>query len=188
MFILIIFQNFGFNVVYAKENQTYYARINSDNVYFYKNPIDSEDCENIYFKLPKTFFVELTDSYDSVFYSAKYLDMSGYVKKENVQPILGSPKTPYLNNLTIRVYNEISRDMRKLPSTSGGIDNHITYIQLNSQNITFYGEIDGESLNSYRTSVWYYCKYTADKDYYGYIYSDYCDNGFGKPVVLPEKH
>ena len=23
--------------------------------------------------------------------------------------------------------------------------------------------------------IWYYCKYTADKDYYGYVYSDFCD-------------
>ena len=188
MLFLVLFQNFNLNVnvAYAKSNQTYFARINADNVYFYKNPIDNEDSSNLYFKLPKTFFVELTDSYDSVFYSAKYLDMTGYVKKENVQPILGRPQMPYLNNLSVRVFNEISRDMRKVPSTSGGIDNHITYVQLNSQNIIFYGEIVGESLNSYRTSIWYYCKYTADKDYYGYIYSDYCDNGFGKPIILPE--
>ncbi len=187
MLFLVICQSFNFGFACAETTATYFARIMTDNAYLYIKPIETnmEDFSNIYFKLPKSYFIKLTDSYNSQFYLAQYLDITGYVKKDDVQSIVETPKMPYLNNISFRVYNEISRDMRKQPSSSGGTENHVAFIQLNSQNLTYYGEITGESLNSYRTNIWYYCKYTADKDYYGYVYSDYCDDGYGLPISLP---
>ena len=26
-----------------------------------------------------------------------------------------------------------------------------------------------------RTDIWYYCKFTSSQDFYGYVYSDFCD-------------
>lgn len=161
--------------VCASFNQTYYARIMYDNVYLFKTPNDVIDCSNIFFELPKTYFVELTENVNSEFYKVNYLTFSGYVKKENVQTVAGIPSSPYLDNVHFRVYAELSRDLRSEPNYENGASSQITYIPLFTKNLTYYGKITGESLIDGRTNVWYYCKYSADKDYYGYIYSDFCD-------------
>ena len=54
--------------VYATSSQTYFARVMADDVYLYKNAIGSEDFSNIYFELPRTYFVELLDDYNTDFY------------------------------------------------------------------------------------------------------------------------
>ncbi len=172
--ILLFSQSSTLNVS-ATNNQTYYARIMFDQVYLYKNPTEINDSSNIYFELPKSYFVELTDSANDDFYKANYLSFSGYVKKDSVQTIAGIPLTPYLENINFRVYAEMSRDLRSEPNLSNGSSSQIAYIPLYSRNITYYGKICGESLIDGRTNIWYYCKYSADKDYFGYVYSDFCD-------------
>ncbi len=161
--------------VSASTFDTYYARIMYDDVYLYKSPIDVDEYSNIYFSLPRTYFVELLESSNSEFYKVNYLSFTGYVKKEFVQTIVGKPITPYLENQNFRVYSELSRDMRTEPSTISGSSSQVVYIPLYSRNLTYYGSIEGEQLVDGRTNIWYYCKYTADQDYYGYVYSDFCD-------------
>jgi len=167
---LILSFTFPFYIspVYAS-NETYYARVNSDDVFLYKSAVDLTECENVLFILPKTYFVRLTADENSMFYRAEYLGVSGYVKKDSVQVIVGTPTTPYMDNINFRIYAELSRDMRSLPTTNGS--NQITYIPLYSRNLTYYGEVVGETLISGRTNKWYYCKYSAGEDFYGYVYS-----------------
>ena len=161
--------------VSAASRETYFARIMFDNVYLYKSPNENSNVSNIYFELPKSYFVELTDSANKDFYSANYSTFSGYVKKDSVQAIEGIPTTPYLNNISFRVYADLSRDMRSEPSQKNASSTQITYIPLYSRNLTYIGKINGECLIDGRTDIWYYCKYSADKDYFGYVYSDFCD-------------
>ncbi|MBE7076977.1 MAG: hypothetical protein E7374_03720 [Clostridiales bacterium] len=181
---LILSFTFPFYIspVYAS-NETYYARVNSDDVFLYKSAVDLTECENVLFILPKTYFVRLTADENSMFYRAEYLGVSGYVKKDSVQVIVGTPTTPYMDNINFRIYAELSRDMRSLPTTNGS--NQITYIPLYSRNLTYYGEVVGETLISGRTNKWYYCKYSAGEDFYGYVYSDFCDE---LPKTMPENN
>ncbi len=163
------------NICKASEaNETYYARVLSDNVCLYKTPYDLDDYSNVLFILPKTYFVQLTDISGN-FYKVNYYTFTGYVKKDLVQAVIGNPIKPYLNNVSFRVYSEQSRDLRTVPTTVSGSSSQVAYIPLYSRNLTFYGKIVGETLVEERTNVWYYCKYTADQEYYGYVYSDFCD-------------
>lgn len=175
LILIFIFSQTQCIYVCASSNQTYFARIMHDNVYLFKTPNDITDYSNIYFELPKTYFVELTENVNTMFYKVNYLSFSGYVKKESVQTIAGVPNTPFLDNIHFRVYAELSRDLRSEPNTENGSTSQIAYIPLYSKNLTYYGKISGESLINGRTNIWYYCKYSADKDYYGYVYSDFCD-------------
>lgn len=175
LILILIFSQTQCLYVSASSNETHFARIMYDNVYLYKTPNDVSDNSNILFELPKTYFVELLENANADFYKANYLNISGYVKKESVQTIAGVPSSPYLNNIHFRVYAELSRDLRSEPNTDNGSSAQIAYIPLFSKNLTFYGKIFGESLIDGRTNIWYYCKYSADQDYYGYIYSDFCD-------------
>lgn len=159
--------------VYA--SQTYYARIMQDNVYLYLSPVDADDYTNILFTLPRTYFVQLLDNAGENFFKVKYKDFYGYIKKDKVQAIAGTPQEPYLEDINFRVFAELSRDMRSVPSTKSGTSSQVAYIPNLCRNLTYYGCIVGDSLIDGRTDVWYYCKYSADKDYYGYVYSDFCD-------------
>ena len=161
--------------VCAVTNETYFARIMFEQVYLYKTPNEITDTSNIFFELPHTYFVELIDSANEKFYKVNYLNFTGYVKKDSVQAIAGIPMCPYLENINFRVYSELSRDLRTEPNQTNGSSSQVAYIPLLSKNITYYGKIIGQSLIEGRTNIWYYCKYSADKDYYGYVYSDFCD-------------
>lgn len=174
-FILPHLEMTSLRTVSAATNDTYFARIMTDGVLLYRSPLNIDDYSNMYFELPKTYFVELLDSSNSVFYKVNYLNFTGYVKKESVQTITGSPLTPYLKNINFRIYAELSRELRSEPTDSAGAESLITYIPLYSKNLTYFGIINGTSLIPERTETWYYCKYTADKTYEGYVYSDFCD-------------
>ena len=146
-----------------------------DETYLYRSDNLSEDCSNVFFEIPRTYYVELTDNANNGFYKANYLSFSGYVKKDRIRAVAEIPSSPYLENLSFRVFSEQSRDMRTQPNTKNGTSNQVTYIPLLTRNITYFGKVYGESLIEGRTNVWFYCKYSADKDYYGYVYSDFCD-------------
>lgn len=181
--ILILLFNSSTFTVKAISTKTYYAKILYNQVYLYKLPEDNNTSSNIYFEIPRSYFVELTDSVNDLFYKANYLNFAGYVKKESVQAVENTPTMPYLNNLNFRIYAELSRQLRSEPNISSSSSNLLATIPLYSRNLQYIGKIEGECLIDGRTNVWYFCKYSADIDYYGYVYSDFCDE---LPNAIPE--
>ena len=179
--VLILFLNATAPTVFA-DNKSYFAQILFEQVYIYRTPNDDNSITNIFFEIPKTYFVELLDSVNQNFYLAKYLNITGYVKKESVQAVENTPSYPFLNNLNFRVYADLSRNIHSEPNASSKTSNIIASVPLYCRNLTYYGKITGETLIEGRTNTWFYCKYTADKDYYGYIYSDFCDE---LPTPMP---
>ena len=151
-----------------------YAQILHAGCYLYKNPIDNTNYSNVYFMLENSYFIELLSDYNDQFYKAKYLDIIGYVKKDQVQCVQGSPKNPYLNNVSFRVYNNISRGMYDKPFMNSNTPTLIVYLPLYCQDLIYYGKVYGESAIEERTNIWYYCKYTIT-GVCGYVYSDSCD-------------
>lgn len=160
---------------FAVSETTYFARIMQENVPLFKTAVEVEDFSNIYFNLPKTYFVELLDKTPNGFFKVNYLGFVGFIKKDAVQTIVGTPSNPFLTDINFRVYSEQSRDLRTEPSTKSGSSSQVAYIPLLSRNLTYFGTIVGEQLIDGRTNIWYYCKYSADQNYYGYVYSDFCD-------------
>ena len=151
-----------------------YAQILNSGYYLYKTPVDNTNYTNVYFMLENSYFVELLSDYNNEFYKAKYMDVVGYVKKNQVQCVQGTPKTPYLNNVSFRVYNNISRSMYDKPFANTNNPTLKTYLPLYCTDLIYYGKIYGESAIEERTNIWYYCKYTVT-GVCGYIYSDSCD-------------
>jgi len=171
--ILIMFLQSTNIQVYAVENQTYYARVLFEQVYLYKTPFEDNSYSNIFFELPKTYFVELVDV-ENNFYKAKYLNFTGYVKKDSVQAVASTPKNPFLNNVTFRVYADLSQNLWSIPTTENST--LITEIPPLTNKIQYIAKTNGQCLIQGRTSTWFYCKYTSqNNEYYGYVYSDFCD-------------
>lgn len=174
LILILLLQSTSSINVSALDTQTYYARVLFEQVYLYKTPNTDNSISNIYFELPKTYFVKLI-SKSGDFYVAKYQDFTGYVKKDSVQAVSSMPSKPYLDNVTFRVYAELSQNLWSIPTTQGN-SNLIVEMPILTKNISYIGKINGECLIEGRTNVWFYCKYTnANEDYYGYVYSDFCD-------------
>ena len=156
-------------------SQSCFARVNSYNVYLYRTPVMNESFDNIYFAIDRTYFVKITDSANDDFYKAEYNGIKGYVKKQSVAFVDGTPINPYPSNITFRIYGDQSRSLRSEPSDEGGSNTLIEYLPLYTTNITYLGAIEGVEVIKERTNIWYYCKYTGEQTLYGYVYSDMCD-------------
>lgn len=160
--------------IYA-DNKLQYAKIVGSNVKLYRTTSGSEDISNIFFTIPKSYYVLLRPCDNDDYYSATYIDEEGFVKKNEIQCVKGIPSKPFADNISFRVFIPSGVDMRSSPIQSEGI-NHIASIQYLETNLKFYGIIDGEQVISHRSSEWYYAKYYKNGSYEkGYIYSVFCD-------------
>ena len=92
LMIVCGFSSFTATISFA-ESYTYYAKVNSDNIYFYSQPIDSDDSR--LFIIPRTYFVKLISYQDDNFYYAQYDNLFGYVRIGDVVVMNGVPTNPY---------------------------------------------------------------------------------------------
>lgn len=157
---------------YSKES--IYAKIIKENVYFYSQPINNEFYK--LFCVPRSYFVLLTDNAEDtqkLFYKAKYLDLSGFIKKNDVLPIIGSPEEPFAQ-ATFKTFSPHGLELRSSANTS--FDNVLTTVPFLNENLTFYGKTSGEIMVPAFGGIWYYCKFTDEntESFYGYLYSGLC--------------
>lgn len=176
-FIYFIFNLFFCNLIYIfAENETVYARIENDNIYFYSAPINDETSQ--LFCLPKTYFVMLTanaEDQDNLFYCAYYSGITGYVKKSDVKPVEGVPLRPHADNLSFRVFSPNGLELRSTPNASSPF-NIITTVNYLETNLVYYGLKQGEEMISQKGNNWYYCKYIkSNNSFMGYLYAPLCD-------------
>ncbi len=165
----------------AATPKTWYGRVFDSNIYFYSSPVD--DNEHIMFAIEPSYFVELTADFNSTFYSAKYMGLSGFVKKKDVQPTSDTIKNPYPSQIFFRVYLPISQVMYSAPSTSADI---VVQIPIYTKTLNYIGSSFGEVAIVERSNKWYFCKYTLDKEYFGYIYSEGVDQLSNIPKNIEE--
>lgn len=171
-----LFNSFSFhsNILYA-ESKVQYAKIIGSNVKLYRSTSGSEDISNIFFVIPKSYYVILQPCEDEGYYSAIYIDEEGFVKKNEVQCVKGVPSRPFADNISFRVFSYGGADLRSSPIQSDGTS-YITSIQFLETNLIYYGGLDGEQFVSHRSSEWYYTKYFKNgKHEKGYVYSVFCD-------------
>ena len=169
LFILILFlplvclQNFSI----ASADEVYYAKINSESAFLYSSPNE----ENSLFLLPKTYFVKLINEANKDYYFCSYKDIKGYVKKNDVLAMNGLPSQPYLDGL-FRTFSLDGLGLYSSPSYSQ--ENLLATIPYLTDNLVFYGEIQGQELVPEKGKKWIYCKY-SDQNIFGYVYSVFCD-------------
>lgn len=146
-----------------------YARITNNTTYLYKTATENENVENKLCLLAQTFFVKVLTNYNENFYKVQYSNLTGYVKKQEVQLVNEIPKTPYPSLQTITIKNNVSCYLRSTPKVKGAISNIITIIP-SGANVTYIGKIIGEEAIDLQGNIWYLVKYN---DNLGYIYSFY---------------
>lgn len=174
MFLLALPFSISANVFAA--TTSVYTHITARDIYLYSQPINSDNYK--LFAVPISFFVELTgnagDS-ENLFYSAKYMDIAGYIKKSEVSAVQGTPVSPYANNLSFRVFSPSGLDLRSSPSSLTPF-NIVINVPFRETGLVYYGSCSGEEMISQRGSDWYYCKYISSSNkYFGFLYSGLCD-------------
>lgn len=153
----------------ADESEIVWAQIKRDaELYEKKGDEYSPICV-----LPETYFVALLESAEEILYkeyvAVSYLDVSGYMKKSDVEPTDFEPVTKYAEVSFTAANEGLSAIMRSTPNHDG--DNALALIP-DGEKLTLYGPITGTSRYENASKVWYYVKYTGgNKPVFGYIYS-----------------
>ena len=146
-----------------------YGLVVEANSILYRNPVESDASDNIYFYLPETYFVEVLEQVDQVFYKVRYDDIEGYVKFSSINIKDYEPVSVFPSNLILTVTGEIDAYVKTFPNTSS---QKVTELPSGSS-VQYYNKIYGQELNS-GSPYWYYVKIqNGAQTQYGYIYEDY---------------
>ena len=172
-YLILLSGNFFF-LTKAKAISKYitfnYAQVLEEEVYLYKTNL-STFAQNAYFEIPKTYFVRLLSNIDETFYKAQYQNYVGFVIKNKVTPVEQIPITPFLNNITFRVY---AQDGLKLISSPFSSLNPTVVSTLPAlPTLNYISKITADELVKDRGYTWFYCSYQEKE---GYVYAGYCDN------------
>lgn len=150
----------------ASANEVIYAKIEHDNIFLYSSPSE----ENKLFVLPESYFVKLLNEANDNFYYCSYKDIKGYVKKDEVVAMKGTPIKPYVEGL-FRIFSLEGTGLYSSPNFTG---EKIAIIPYLTDNLIYYGTISGQSIPD-KTDKWIYCKYNSSTSFCGYVYSVFCD-------------
>lgn len=160
------------------QNTNGYALIKNNNCYLYKYVVENPLFESKYFLLEKTYFVKVIENANEDFYKVLYGDITGYVKKNEIEFVEETPENPFLENITFDIYSGSSVELRNEPSTKAGVGSIITTIPLGQKNLFYYGKIAGEESIKGLGNIWYYCSYTLSNgvSVKGYVYAPLTTN------------
>lgn len=141
------------------EEENFYAKVQTSGVMFYSD----KSAESAVFEIPYSYFVKV-NAVDGDYFSATYKNFSGYVKKNQVKLMKGTPKLPYAQN-SFRVFTPFY--LYESASKASAIQCELT----ESTPVEYYGTLDGQALNS-TTSQWLFGSVVSgDQTYFGYVYS-----------------
>ena len=151
-----------------------YAQIITNDCYLLKDA--KQDSK--WFLLEQSYFVQVTEDFDNVFYKVKYLDFNGFVEKSKVNFVEEYPDTPFLSGITFDIYSLGNVCMRSSPLTINNDSNILCTIPLNTKDILYYGKISGEEAIDGLGNIWYYSAYQDEFNnvYKGYIYAPLTSN------------
>lgn len=158
----------GHNNFAKAESQPVYAKVVYENVFMFSLPDEKE--ENKLFEIPFSYFVLLHSSENEKFFYAQYGDIFGYVQKNAVSAMKGTPSTPFATS-SFRVFSMEGQGLYKTPSMNGEKLVQIPYL---SETLIFYGDISGDQVIPDKSNVWYFAKHTESGNF-GYVYSVFCD-------------
>ena len=178
LLISIVVVNHSQTQMVSTNNCSGYAVVKNNNAYFYRYTLENPTVNNKYFLLEKSYFVKIIEVVDDKFYKATYQNLTGYVKKIDVELVEEIPTTPFLENVTFDIISSNSVELRLEPTTKNGIGSIITTLPKSSKNLTYIGKITGEESIKGLGNIWYFCSYQTSNgnEIFGYVYSPLTTN------------
>lgn len=174
--ILIICSLILISPTFIVEADCNFARIASNDVYLYSTTNTSSS--NIVCQVENSYFVLILASYYDDFYRVEYNNLEGYVLKDKVIKVDGTPLNPYPSNITLTTISNVC-NLRSSPYIKTTPTNVLCSIPSNTNNIQFLGKVYGDNVFDYSNNLWYLVKYNETT---GYIYNGYIKS---QPAVYP---
>lgn len=122
--------------------------------------------------LPATYFAAVLEEGETAegYIKVSYLDISGYMKKSEIEICDYEPVTKYAQGRITTSFDGQNVNLRQKPDHTAP-DNIICTIP-SGENLLYYGTVDGTALFPALGEVWYYVRYTNNgQDVRGYIYN-----------------
>lgn len=163
--ILIIFTSAGSVQQKVFAYSQVYAKVDGAGVILYSLS-DKSDENNILCFLEESYFVEIMLEYDANFYKVKYNGINGFVQKNMVVKVSGTPKRPYPSDIKIKTKDQLCT-LRSSPKIE---DNRIMDITAGTSNIRYIGKTYGVKAIDFSSDVWYLVEVSGS---IGYIYNYY---------------
>ena len=164
---------------HANSQALEYAKILDDCLLYKTTDTDLVLSSNVYFTLPKGYFVTIITNITSDVIKVKYDSFIGFVKSDKIIKVSGTPTKPYLSGITFSIKENSSTQIRTSPTT----EEHSNVIQIipnSTTDITYIGQIVGEIPPSGSSNIWYFAAYSPASDpvsvYFGYVYSEKTEN------------
>lgn len=146
------------------DSNTYYAKVKNSGVMFCALPSEN----SALFEIPSTYFVKfdyVTNDYYHVFYG----NIDGYVRKDKVTLMNGTPRNPYFAP-TYTLFTEYSMYEQPIKSST-----EVAKLS-ESASLTYYGKKSGQVLSK-NNSTWYYSSVEVDgTQKFGYVFSRAADD------------
>lgn len=156
-------------------NESYQTKEILSTTPLYKTTTDDpQNLANIYFFLPKTYYVEILNSCkldsgaDGFF--VRYGETEGYCLSSSLSADFSTITTTQ-SGITLKMYPDAGTYIRSTPSIA---DNKIRIIPQSTSGIIYIGSISGDTPTDGTTNTWYYVEYNISdtKTVLGYIYSE----------------
>ena len=156
-------------------NESYQTKEILSTTPLYKTTTDDpKNLANIYFFLPKTYYVEILNSCkldsgaDGFF--VRYGETEGYCLSSSLSADFSTITTTQ-SGITLKMYPDAGTYIRSTPSIA---DNKIRIIPQSTSGIIYIGSISGDTPTDGTTNTWYYVEYNISdtKTVLGYIYSE----------------
>ena len=156
-------------------NESYQTKEILSTTPLYKTTTDDpQNLANIYFFLPKTYYVEILNSCkldsgaDGFF--VRYGETEGYCLSSCLSADFSTIATTQ-SGITLKMYPDAGTYIRSTPSIA---DNKIRIIPQSTSGIIYIGSISGDTPTDGTTNTWYYVEYNISdtKTVLGYIYSE----------------
>ena len=147
------------NFASAEDSKTYYAKVQSSGIKFCSTPAES----SALFEIPTSYFVKVEYVVDD-FFKVSYKDVEGYVKKDKVSLMDGTPTNPYVSS-QFSLFTPFA--LYETPYSSSQVQANLT----KNMSLDYYGIKGGEEYSD-RNTTWYYCSAEIDGEkVFGYVFS-----------------
>lgn len=173
------FKNYK-NVIYATDESLSapsqkFAKAKENCFLFKTSDITSTAFKNVYFCVPKSYFVTILAEINALVFKVEYKGKIGYVSKDSVVVATFTPVVPTLDDITFDISTASGTQLRSSPSAESSL-NILKVISAGTKNIEYVSFISSAKPVGGNSSIWYYVYYFPEDDptsfYEGYIYSE----------------
>ena len=156
-----ITSNFKVCTASASIDKEIYAKIQTSDCVLYETPQKTSPICT----LRKTFFVQVEEK-SGDFYKVSYNGISGYVSKDKVSLMDGTPSNKYFS-ATVKLFSP-TYPLYEKPSESSS---EVTTLSRECV-MTYYGYTQGQTASNSDNNIWYYLSVNqGGKTLYGYVFS-----------------